>query len=91
MLIQILISLFLTFSAPSGESALGNNIERILSSLPGGTQFSITVIDPAGNRIVFEKNSKNSLKPASNIKVFTTGAALLYLGKEYKINTTVFF
>ena len=91
MLIQILISLFLTFSAPSGESALGNNIERILSSLPGGTQFSITVIDPAGNRIVFEKNSKNSLKPASNIKVFTTGTALLYLGKEYKINTTVFF
>lgn len=49
------------------------------------------VLDADNSRIMLEKNSELHLKPASNIKLFTTGISLLYLGNDYKIKTSVYF
>lgn len=39
---------------------------------------------------VFNKNEKYLLKPASNMKIFTTSTALYFLGEDYEFQTSVY-
>jgi serine-type D-Ala-D-Ala carboxypeptidase/endopeptidase (penicillin-binding protein 4) len=52
---------------------------------------SIQVEDLTGNKILFEKNEKMLLRPASNMKVITSTAGLLYLGSDYEFKTDLYY
>jgi serine-type D-Ala-D-Ala carboxypeptidase/endopeptidase (penicillin-binding protein 4) len=69
----------------------GRDLERILTGLPQGTQYSVLVMDAERKQVLFDRNSLLPLKPASSIKVFTTGIPLLCLGNDFRITTSVYF
>jgi D-alanyl-D-alanine carboxypeptidase/D-alanyl-D-alanine-endopeptidase (penicillin-binding protein 4) len=53
------------------------------------TQIAIDVYDISGNKKLYGKNEKLLLRPASNMKILTTSAALVYLGKDYNFTTSL--
>ncbi len=53
--------------------------------------ISISVYDLTENKPVFEKDPWKLLRPASNMKILTTAAGLLFLGEEYKFATGLWY
>ena len=51
--------------------------------------ISLCVIDVASGQTMAKINPNLSLKPASNLKVLTTGSALALLGPDYRFPTTL--
>ncbi|MBI4853597.1 MAG: D-alanyl-D-alanine carboxypeptidase/D-alanyl-D-alanine-endopeptidase [Acidobacteria bacterium] len=51
---------------------------------------SIRIINQANGETIFEKDSEKLLKPASNMKLYTTALALETLGPDYRIRTSVY-
>jgi len=57
--------------------------------LPEGTQLSYLVLDPANNRLLAESNAEILRTPASLQKLLTATAAKLYLGENFRYQTTL--
>ncbi len=53
--------------------------------------FGVQILNAADGSVVYSHNSDRLLMPASNMKIFTTAAALKVLGPDYKFSTKVFF
>jgi D-alanyl-D-alanine carboxypeptidase/D-alanyl-D-alanine-endopeptidase (penicillin-binding protein 4) len=43
------------------------------------------------NKILFQKNNKLLFRPASNMKILTSAAGLLFLGKDFEFRTSLFY
>jgi len=73
-----------------GKEALIDTITAILND-PALLRASIAakVVNAETGEIIFEKDSKKLMHPASNTKIFTVSAALLYLGPEYTFKTKI--
>jgi len=52
---------------------------------------SIQVEDLTSNSTLYKKNEKMLLRPASNMKIITSAAGLLYLGPEYEFKTDLYY
>ena len=52
---------------------------------------AIQVEDVTTNRTLYKKNEKFLLRPASNMKVITSSAGLLYLGSDYEFKTDLYY
>lgn len=75
--------------ARSGAS-LARQIDAILRASPAGRGFwGIEVIRLSDGEILYARNSQHLFEPASNMKMFTTSAALSLLGPDYVFRTTV--
>lgn len=60
------------------------------SALHGGNGlFSVYVVNLMDDTAIFERSVHTSLVPASNMKLFTTAAALEFLGPDFRYETTV--
>ncbi len=55
-----------------------------------GARLGVSVIDVESGRSIFARNDKQLLNPASNVKLFTTAAALSLLGPEFRWKTTLY-
>jgi len=55
-----------------------------------GANVSLHVLDFEKDKVLYSHNPDESLIPASTIKLFTTAAALFYLGSEYRFMTRIF-
>lgn len=53
-------------------------------------KIGIRIYSLKSNDVVFEHNSQTLLKPASNVKLVTTLAALKYLGSGYQFKTKIY-
>ena len=51
---------------------------------------SVQIEDLTSNQTIYQKNAKMLFKPASNMKVLTTVTGLIYLGPDYKFETSLF-
>ncbi len=51
---------------------------------------SLRVVTADSKQVLFDHKSNIPLKVASNMKLLTTSAALIYLGKEFEYNTCVY-
>jgi len=91
MLKQIIITLFIIFCSLVSFQGAQEGIEKALASLPRSTKISVSVYDPEANKTIFEHNKDILLKPASNIKIFTTAASLLSLGKDYNAEFCIYY
>ena len=70
---------------------LRKDINSILSdSLLIPTYVSIKVVALNDEKILYEQNSHKLMNPASNIKLFTSAAALSILDTNYQFKTSVF-
>jgi len=58
---------------------------QLRSSLVGAK-----VVNSKTGKTIFELNSDKLLHPASTLKLFTTAAALHYLGKDFSVKTEIF-
>ncbi len=70
---------------------LHNDINSILAdSLFIPSFVSIKIISLDNEEVLYEQNSKSLMHPASNIKLFTSAAALSALDTNYKFKTAVY-
>lgn len=81
--------------APQLETASGVSFEERLNSLVNGStarasEASIQIVEVETGRVVGERNPNMAVVPASNMKLFTTAAALDLLRPGFEVTTTVF-
>jgi D-alanyl-D-alanine carboxypeptidase/D-alanyl-D-alanine-endopeptidase (penicillin-binding protein 4) len=77
------------------DKATGANLEERLQSLINGSvvrasETSIQVIEIDNGRVIAERDPHQPLAPASNMKLFTTAAAIDLLKPSFEITTTVY-
>ena len=77
------------------EVAVGRTLEERLASLVNGktassSDVSIDIVEVDTGRVVAERNAHVPLAPASNMKLFTTAAAVDLLHPDFAITTTVY-
>lgn len=80
---------------PQPDTASGSSLEERLRSLLNGrvasnSDASIQIADVETGRVVAERNPDMAIAPASNMKLFTTGAALDLLDSDFQVTTTVY-
>jgi D-alanyl-D-alanine carboxypeptidase/D-alanyl-D-alanine-endopeptidase (penicillin-binding protein 4) len=70
--------------------ALNKRIEKILDATDAGRgSWGIEVVELKNGKVRYDRDAGRLFIPASNMKMFTTAAALEKLGPEYVIHTTV--
>lgn len=72
------------------EETLSDSITSIVEERLAGADVSITVRDRFSGEMVYDYNGLKTIKPASNMKLLTTAAALDLLGKDYRFNTSLY-
>ena len=86
------LSLIIPISGQTKNSEFKNQIDSLLSTdFFNSTLVAVNIYDLSTYEILYEKNSKLLLRPASNLKLFTTAAGLIFLGEDYKFKTTGFY
>ena len=81
--------------ARPADAASGTTLSERISSLmngfvAGSSDTSLQVVDVESGDVVAEKNPRAPLAPASNMKLFTTAAAIDLLHPDFQVTTTVF-
>lgn len=81
--------------APPLETATGSTLEERLGSLVNGntarsSDASIQIVEVDSGEIVAQRNPNVPLAPASNMKLFTTAAAIDLLKPGFEVTTTVY-
>ena len=75
---------------PHGKTSLDRRIDAILGKSDARRGFwGIEVVNLASGQLLYERDSSHLFLPASNMKMFTTAAALEKLGPDYVFRTTV--
>ena len=84
-------SAFRSVGRPSDPiEALQYDIDTILSdSIFVPARTSIKVVSLESGEILYERDSRLLMRPASNMKLLTSATALQILGKEYKFKTAL--
>jgi D-alanyl-D-alanine carboxypeptidase/D-alanyl-D-alanine-endopeptidase (penicillin-binding protein 4) len=77
------------------EAATGNTLQERLASLINGkvansSEVSIQIVEVDSGAVIAERNPHTPLAPASNMKLFTTAAALDLLHPDFEVKTTVY-
>ena len=73
---------------PKTSTRLQADLERLIESPRwNGDQWSVLVVSLDKGDTLFDHQGSQALTPASNLKLFTTAAALYYLGPQFRYNT----
>jgi D-alanyl-D-alanine carboxypeptidase/D-alanyl-D-alanine-endopeptidase (penicillin-binding protein 4) len=76
-------------AAPAAAvTALSADLERLITNSGiNGAQWSVLVVSLDKGDTLFAHGADNHLAPASGLKLFTTAAALYYLGPQFRYST----
>lgn len=90
-----ILALFFPFFIFSIHTAAQTNIDRSINKLLEDSLFNtavaaVNVYDLNTQSSLFQKNTTLLLRPASNMKVLTTVAGLLFLGPDYCFKTSLY-
>lgn len=82
-------------AAPSTSTPVGRTFEERLASLVNGSvarsaDAGIQIVELESGRVVAERNPHMPLAPASNMKLFTTAAAIDLLKPSFEVTTGVY-
>ena len=90
--IRINILLFITLFCGINFADFARNINKILSDqTQANSVFGIQIIDVSSGKAVYSRNETMPLMPASNMKIFTSIAAIKILGEDYVFRTGIYF
>ena len=94
MFLKIILPLF--FLLPAVYSQSSSSIQIKIDTLLTNKFFNSALIaadiyNLTKEESIYRKNEKMLLHPASNMKILTSTAALLFLGKEYKFQTSFYY
>jgi D-alanyl-D-alanine carboxypeptidase/D-alanyl-D-alanine-endopeptidase (penicillin-binding protein 4) len=89
---EIILFFLISIALSSGSSAQSVEIEdsilQILNHpLIQGVDISIYAYNISSKKVIYQKDGKRQLNPASVTKLFTSAAALYYLGSYYRFPT----
>jgi D-alanyl-D-alanine carboxypeptidase/D-alanyl-D-alanine-endopeptidase (penicillin-binding protein 4) len=90
MLLALLIPSVGADEKSSSKEALAGRIDSIIKRAGKG-KWAVEVVSLDSGEVFYRRNHDLPMIPASNVKLFTTGAALHYLGPEFKVKTSVYF
>ena len=77
-------------AAARNPHSLAQSIDAILRASPAGRGFwGIEVVRLSDGEVLYARNPQRLFQPASNMKLFTTAAALGTLGPDFIFRTTV--
>jgi D-alanyl-D-alanine carboxypeptidase/D-alanyl-D-alanine-endopeptidase (penicillin-binding protein 4) len=76
-------------SAVSAETPLTARIDAALQRLGPHTLAAVRVVSPSRGQVLYERNVDLSMNPASNMKLFTSAAAMAKLGPDFRFTTRV--
>lgn len=79
--------LFISCLYADDASIIQDKIDLILKSVPKSTKYGVMIYNPKTHNTLYQKNIEESIKPASNTKLFTCGVALSLLGSNYELST----
>lgn len=90
-----MLLIVLGFSQPTQADVTGNveldaSIKQIVEQKLAGGEVSISITDRATGELLYNYNGETPIKPASNMKLITTAAALEILGKDYRFTTSLY-
>ena len=67
-------------------------IDAILQKYkPKGTSVGISIFSVSRNKSLYKSNSSKPFVVASNMKLFTTATALVYLGADFEYETEIYY
>lgn len=69
------------------DDQVTQKLDKIVNKLSRGVKYGIMVYNPETKDTIYRKNETDALIPASNVKLFTTSAALSIMGGDYKLST----
>lgn len=76
---------------PVGPSELASQIDRIIDAEEFDNSFwGIIVTDLESGNVIYERNARKAFVPASNMKLYSTSAALDHLGPDYVYRTGLY-
>jgi D-alanyl-D-alanine carboxypeptidase, serine-type, PBP4 family len=79
------------WSSPENKK-LKVGIDAILQKYkPKGTQVGISIFSVSKNKSLYKSNSNKQFVVASNMKLFTTATALVYLGAGFEYKTEILY
>jgi len=78
----------MVFSQTSVQEKLDNLLSNNFFE---STLASVDVYDLTEKQIVYQKNNKYLMHPASNMKILTSAAGLFFLGPDYNFETTLYY
>lgn len=89
----ILVLCFISFQSLSAQKELFETEMEILLKDPffKFSQIAVEVYDLTSGNVIYRKNEKMLLNPASNMKILTSAAALKFLGGGYQFETKLFY
>ena len=71
------------------DAQVQSDIDKVVQTLPKSTKTTIFIYDPETKDTLYQKDIFDEMIPASNMKLFTTSAALSLLGSDYKLTTSL--
>src|SRR4030067_129903 len=92
MKITFTIFFFLLTSAISAQSTILERLDNLLSNnFFESTLAAVDVYDLSQKQVIYQKNNKYLMHPASNMKILTSAAGLFFLGPDYNFETTLYY
>jgi D-alanyl-D-alanine carboxypeptidase/D-alanyl-D-alanine-endopeptidase (penicillin-binding protein 4) len=91
---SILIIIFFSFNlfAQAGLTVLKNDLDKIINDkFFEQSQIAIEIFDLTEGKSLYSHNNKLLLHPASNMKLLTSAAGLVFLGPDYEFTTTLYY
>ncbi len=89
---QKFLIIFIALIVSSYPQSLKTELDNILKDkFFESCLVSIQVEDLTANKTLYSKNEKVLLRPASNMKIITSAAGLLYLGPDYEFTTNLYY
>lgn len=86
----VLGGLLLALAPAAWAQELNDDVQRLISkNRLGETRVGIYMFDSATGSVLSDINATEAFVPASNMKLLTTGAALLVLGPDYVFKTEI--
>jgi serine-type D-Ala-D-Ala carboxypeptidase/endopeptidase (penicillin-binding protein 4) len=93
VLLLLVLLAGLALSPPaSAQDALNDRLDAILTGSTGEAAiWGLYVHDIEHDKSVYTHNAEKALTPGSNLKIYTTAAALDLLGPDHRYETTLYF
>ena len=80
-----------TASETIHNKEFAQHIDRLIDQSPfASARWGVKVVSVSNGATVYERNARQQFIPASNMKIYTTAAALDLLGADYRWQTTTY-